>query len=248
MSGNSNRSCLRCLHCQKEDGLYDCNHVQLRDVEATKLLCIEGSAALRKKESGCPLLQAEINTLKALDHQSVHPVLNATFNVPMGFTDEHNSNHLYNTPPDLLHTFMCGLMKNVLLWVVAIILRLGVGRNGDLNFKNSRSLLDSRMGYFKNLCKLPNVTTTYFKKGITFISGNKSNAAQASETGGAAGMRSSEFVMALLLLYFAVGFEGDVVPNERDYNHNGERVGKQLTYFVSYRKLSFSYRNKLNFL
>jgi hypothetical protein len=185
--------------------------------------------AEQKKLQRQQLTEQERNALEELKHQGIHPTINATFDVPMGYVAEGIENDMYNTPPDLLHAFLCGLMKNVLLWTVSIVLTLSAK---DRLYKQSKGVLDGRVGSFKHLASLPNVTSKYFKTGLTFISGNKSNKGKSSETGGAAGFRSVEFVMALFQVYFAIGFNGSVLPAEDNFEFQGAIVGESCTYRI----------------
>jgi hypothetical protein len=51
---------------------------------------------------------------------------------------------------------------------------------------------------------------------MRFISG-KSNAQKGRTTGSLGGMRSSHFVTLLLQAYFCIGFDGSVLPTEKDF-------------------------------
>jgi len=45
----------------------------------------------------------------SLGEKGYHPINNPFFNAPLDV-----DNHIYNTPVDLLHTFLCGIIKSVL--------------------------------------------------------------------------------------------------------------------------------------
>ena len=70
--------------------------------------------------------------------------------------------------------------------------------------KLSQQLLDSRISSYCDWVKLKNVTTTYFRKGVTAVLANSSMKDKSQTTGGGGGYRSCEFVSLLLQLFFAV--------------------------------------------
>ena len=145
------------------------------------------------------LLDVENDILENLREMSVHPMRNPTTGVPMGHISPTQMNHIYRMCCDILHTFECGLMKNVTLWILTIIKKLS-GMPGH-GFQSSNARLDARIASFKDLPKCLNVTNSYFKKGITSISASKSKKQDAQSTGGAAGFRSCEFVPLLIQIY-----------------------------------------------
>jgi hypothetical protein len=198
--GNAMRTCVRCLYKRKRDGVYIPHNVVLRDHNINEDRARVAEQAEMLKSSGIALNILQRHVLNIFKLQCTHSLLNPTASVPMGYTKPLTPNHIYNSPPDLLHTWCCGIMKNVLLWTVSVIMLVSKSRGYELN----RGLFDSRVAAFSHLPKMPNVTTTYFKAGITCISKNKTSAQQLATSGGAAGYRSCEFVPALLFTYVAV--------------------------------------------
>jgi hypothetical protein len=71
-------------------------------------------------------------------------------------------------------------------------------------FCGSKGHLDGHIAAMEDFFKMPNIKTTYFRNGITFISKAKSAKAKIATTGGAAGFRSCEFIMALIQVFLAV--------------------------------------------
>jgi hypothetical protein len=216
--GNALHSCIYCKYSVKDDGIYDPNLQRPRQPDVIAETIILARSGELKKAARQRLLQIEINAMEDMKGQGLHNIPNATLGVPMGFLSPGVRNHVYRSPCDILHTFECGICKNVSLWIISLVLLISkVPR-----FKFSSGILDARVASFKDLPKLPNVTQTYFLKGICFISSNKSAADKTKSTGGAGGFRSCEFVPLLLQLYFAIGVNGDVLPNTPTFRFSNE--------------------------
>ena len=100
----------------------------------------------------------------------IHGIVSCTHGIPMGFIGPAVSNHIFRTPCDILHTFDCGIIKNVVLWVLGIVNGLPKVSN---THRFSEGRLDARITSMKDLCRLPNVTMTYFRIGLSNIMSNK---------------------------------------------------------------------------
>ena len=61
-----------------------------------------------KSLKGGKYSKAESKRLQELQEKGYHPINNPFFNAPFG-----KDNHIYNTPVDLMHTFLCGIIKSV---------------------------------------------------------------------------------------------------------------------------------------
>ena len=166
--------------------------------------------------------------MEYLKNNCVHFLLNATSSVNMGLVDVNERNSLLFTPPDLLHTFMCGLFKNVTLWIITIISQ--ISKSKDFIF--SQNMFDARISSFKDICKVSNVTISYFRKGICYLSKNKTKKEKSYSTGGAGGLRSCEFVCIVLQMFFAIGLDGKILPNTPRYIINRDYVVGNITEMV----------------
>jgi hypothetical protein len=154
---------------------------------------------------GHTLDEQEKVSVKWMKKHCIHIMKHCTHNIPMGRTGENEAevNTIYNTPCDILHTFECGLFKNVILWIMTVIVNISkLNKTGKYLF--STSLLDIRLSSFKYLPKVPNVTLYYFRKGISFIMKNKGSKELLMSTGGAGGFRSVEYVTLLIQIFMAV--------------------------------------------
>ena len=211
--GNALRTCVRCLYSLRRNGLFIPDDVDLRSHTEMVALTTQGEVAQLRKEQALRLSAEQKITMDRLKELGVHPLPQCCDNVPMGLNTPETSNTVLNTPPDTLHTWCCGIMRNVLLWTVSIIMNMSKFRG----YEQNRGLFDSRVASFRHLPKLPNVTTTYFRGGITCISKNKTSKQRQATTGGAAGYRSCEFVPALIFTSLAIGFKGDVVPTSSTF-------------------------------
>jgi hypothetical protein len=216
--GNALHSCIYCNYSVKDDGIYNPNQQRPRQPDMIRQACSLARSGELKKAARQRLLQIEINAMEVLKARGLHNIPNATWGVPMGYVAPGVLNHVFRSPCDILHTFECGICKNVCLWTISLVLLISkVPR-----YKFSAGMLDGRIACFKDLPKLPNVTQTYFLKGICFISSNKSAADKTKSTGGAGGFRSCEFVPLLIQLYFAIGVNGDIFPTTPTFRISNE--------------------------
>jgi hypothetical protein len=140
-------------------------------------------------------------TLKALENEGYHPINNPFFNAPFGV-----DNHIYNTPTDLMHLFLSGLIKSVLQWTITIIgeIRHHVGNNQLKPYANNQGLFDQRLRGFPHVPDVPHLYWATFKEGLTYIHQKKSIKEKSNATGGGGGFRSSEYLPALIQTLFAV--------------------------------------------
>ena len=202
--GNAKRSCIRCQH-SSSDGIYNMYNVLLRDnSEILHHNNIAISATL-KKYNGIKLNVNGRLSIKWTKTNCLHVMEHCTNNLPMGCFGFNaiDANNIYSTSCDILHTFECGLFKNVLLWTMSIIVSVAkLNKTGKYLF--ATGLLDMRLASFKHFSKVPNVTLYYFKKGISFIMKSKANKEKLQSTGGAGGFRSVEYVTLLIQMFMAV--------------------------------------------
>ena len=223
---NATYTCILCNYSVAKDGIYRPELQVRRDPAVVQEATILAIAGYRKKNTRTPLLQVERDAMKLLDATSLHYIPNATFGVPMGHFAVGQPNHIFRCPNDILHTFMCGLCKNVVMWIITIV--IAVSRSREFEF--CQGIFDSRIASFKDLAKLPNITTSYFPKGVCYLSENKTTKDKERATGTAAGFRSCEFVPLMIMMYFAIGVKGDVLPNTQHFQFkNNIRVNTNIT-------------------
>ena len=115
-------------------------------------------------------------------------------------------NNVYtSSPSDILHGFLAGIIRNVIVWTMSIIhnvVRLSTRTN--FAYSNARGIIDDRVSSFKFLPKMPNMTTTYFTKGCSFINKGKRLKDLKRSTAGVPGLRSLEFISLCLQIYLSV--------------------------------------------
>ena len=82
-----------------------------------------------------------------MERKGYHPIINPFFNASFGV-----DNHIYNTPTDLMHLFLCGLIKSVLQWTLIIIGEInhhvGDTNNKDYTYTHNKGLLIKDFGHF----------------------------------------------------------------------------------------------------
>jgi len=80
------------------------------------------------------------------------------FNAPFGV-----DYHMYNTSEDLMHTFLCGIIKPVLQWTLIILLDIShhhVGENRFFPYKKIKAYLTNDLEHFQR--KFPTVPHLYW--------------------------------------------------------------------------------------
>ena len=122
--GNALHSCIYCKYSVKKDGLFNPDMQEVRNEVEIRENALVAFSGARKRNTGVPLLHAEKVALAVLKDQGVYPLPNATTGVPMGFVSLARRNHVFRSPCDILHTLMCGLCKNVVLWVITIVMHV----------------------------------------------------------------------------------------------------------------------------
>jgi hypothetical protein len=146
--------------------------------------------------------KAESKRLRELQEKGYHPINNPFFNAPFG-----KDNHIYNTPVDLMHTFLCGIIKSVLQWTLIIVGEIRLHhdeKNKNYPFAFNQGLLDQRVRAFPNVPDVPHLYWNTFKEGLTYIHQNKSSKEKSNATGAGGGFRSSDYLPALIQTLFAV--------------------------------------------
>lgn len=207
--GNATRSCLRCLYSARQDGLYDERKCMLRQYRELETYTAVAEDYYNRKIKGEKLSTSENIILKKLHRQCIHPMKLGCNGVPMGYLGVNHENNIYNScPSDILHGFLAGIIRNVILWTMTIIHnvdRLGSARNSRMSkYANVRGALDDRVASFKYWPKMPNMVNAYFRKGCSFINKNKRKNDLLRSTGGVPGLRSMEFISLALQIYLSV--------------------------------------------
>jgi hypothetical protein len=198
--GNSLRSCIRCLYSAKKDGLYNENECRIRQAEELEYYTALGEMLENRKKEGVILSDRENSILQKLKNQCIHPIALGCNQVPMGFIEEGIKNNVYRSSPcDILHGFLAGIIRNVIIWTMNIIHNLS-----RINKSHVRGLLDARVATFMYWPKMPNMVNTYFRKGCSFINKSKKLSEMKRSTAGVPGLRSLEFISLLLQMYLSV--------------------------------------------
>ena len=145
--------------------------------------------------------RADNKRLQALEEKGYHPINNPFFNAPFG-----NDNHIYNSPVDLMHTFLCGIIKSVLQWTLIIVgeIRLHVDVKQSTPLSQNQGLLDQRLREFPIVPDVPHLYWNTFRSGLTYIHNKKSTKEKSNATGAGGGFRSSDYLPALIQTLFAV--------------------------------------------
>jgi len=85
------------------------------------------------------------------------------------------------------------------------------------------ALFDSRIHNFPYVTTMPHVNWTNFKGGIMqFALKSKKEKMQATSSFG--GFRSTAFISSLFQIYFAIGFNDDIIPNNHRHMRGHENA------------------------
>ena len=199
--GNALRSCIRCLYSARRNGLYNANNCSLRQAPELEYYTQLGESYETMKQNGERLDERKKQILKKLLNQSIHPIAIGCNGVPMGFISEGVKNNVYiSSPSDILHGFLAGIIRNVIIWTMNIIHNVA-----RITKTSIRGLIDSRVSSFRYLPKMPNMVNTYFRKGCSFINKGKKKSEMKRSTAGVPGLRSLEFISLILQMYLSVG-------------------------------------------
>jgi hypothetical protein len=223
---NTKRPCNQCTYCPDDRVDYTEVAFPYRNNNEMKELCpiaVEGNLRLQNhklslnlctkknmkthlRRSEDALTEVESAALRRLKDLSVHPRINPFHDVPMG-----SNNDIYCIPNDPFHVYCAGLMKSCVKWILLIVTNID---RLDKNYCDASALLDGRLDSFPYCPELPHVPPTYFRNGLTHCVNNVSKKEKENATGSLGGYRSSHYITALLHLYFAIGYNGDILPND----------------------------------
>ena len=200
------RSCIRCLYSAKRDGLYIEERARMRQWDDLDYYTKLGETYYYRKINGERITKEEDNILKKLKNQSIHPQVIGCSGVPMGLLGDNVKNNVYaSSPSDILHGFLAGIIRNVIVWSMNIIHNVvRISGRTDNAYANARGIIDNRVSSFKFLPKMPNMTTVYFTKGCSFINKGKKLKDLKRSTAGVPGLRSLEFISLCLQIYLSV--------------------------------------------
>jgi hypothetical protein len=119
-------------------------------------------------------------------------------------------------------------MKNLCYSVIAIVEELSKGNQAGGKYQNGRGLLDSRMRLMLHIPALPHVPQVYFKNGISHMAKNDSGQQKSRASHSLGKIPSSHCVTLLFFLYFALGDDGKVLPNDSfDFSRYSSRMDEQ---------------------
>jgi Plavaka transposase len=231
---NTKRPCNQCTYCPADRIEYSEDAFPFRDHDEMKELCpiaSEGylrlqdhkltqslaSKKVRKQRSAEILSEEETDAIIRLKSLSVHPRVNPFHDVPMGF-----NNNIYCTPNDPFHVYCAGLMKAAVGWILLIVTTIGTL---DERLRGASAILDNRLDTFPYCPVLPHVPNTYFRNGLTYCVDGKSKREKQNATGSLGGFRSSHYITALIHLYLAIGYNGDILPNDNEFKHGDIEYG-----------------------
>jgi len=131
-----NMPCTKCTYSPKFGVLYDPAVHPLRNAEESKRLCIEASELLKRGTTS-----ATNPILVSVKNLSLHALPNVFHDLPMGA-----DNSIFNSPPDLLHTYPAGMMKSITIWTMTII--DCISKSGNKHFTHAKG---NRLLYYSEI-------------------------------------------------------------------------------------------------
>jgi len=186
----------------RDGGQYKPVEHNLRDLEVVQNI-IELEEIFENKLKGVKCSKEENQQIKALEEKEYHLINNPFFNTAFGV-----DNHIYNTPVDLMHSFLCGIIKSILRWTVTIVIemRLHVGYNEFSSYSNNIGILDRRLRNFPTVPNVPHLYWNTFKCSFTYIYQKHITKEESNATSSGGGFRSSDYLPALKQTFLAVRF------------------------------------------
>ena len=216
--GNPRHGCIYCNYPTLSGEIYDpTKHLPRNPVWIhTQQVIVDGL------DLSHPLTVDQKAAMKALKNYNIHPFVSPFHDAPMGV-----NGNIYNaTPPDLLHLFCAGLMKSCTAWITTIISAIQKESSGI--FRSNCSVYDKRISNFPYMSEMPHLHWTRFKGGLMQFS-RKNMKEKEMATGSFGSFRSTTFISTLFQSYYAIGFQGDVLPNSGDFvftnNNQNIRLG-----------------------
>jgi len=162
----------------------------------------EGQSIYIKLLKGDKCNAEDTSLLKNLQEEGYHSINNPFFKASFGV-----NNHIYNTPTDVMHLFLCGLIKSVLLWTLTIINEINTHLTIDKSVPliNNTGFFEQRLKEIVTVPEVPYLKWYTFKSdGLIYLAKTKCTLEKSDATGSGGGFRSSEYVVALMQTYFAV--------------------------------------------
>ena len=78
---------------------------------------------------------------------------------------------------------------------------------------------------FPRVPVVPHIHWVTFHGGISQLVSSKSTSEKSNNTPSAGGHRSADFLILLIMLYFAIDNDGDIIPIENNFRYNGIKIG-----------------------
>jgi len=205
--GNPRHGCIYCNYPTLSGEIYDPSKHLPRDpvyIHGQQIIVDNLNPSVRKQTG------IEKAAMKELQKYNIHPFVSPFHDAPMG-----ENGNIYNaTPPDLLHLFCAGLMKSCTAWITTII--SAVHKDSSGLYRANCSVFDKRISCFPYVSEMPHLYWTRFKGGLMQFS-RKNKKEKEMATGSFGSFRSTTFISALFQSYYAIGFQGDVLPNDRNF-------------------------------
>jgi Plavaka transposase len=214
-----------CIHCDYtfESSPYDRNVHKKRDAESIIAMCKLAEPVLYKKLSEKrPRLynhqKEAYNTLRSI---GVHPWGNPFHSAPMGV-----NNTVFNFSYDILHTILGGMMKAILFSALVIVEKISSSPIQTSKYRGAKGLFDSRLIDFpnQNNC-LPHVKQFKVDTGLVYLLSGKSNKQKGHSSNSMGRIPSANFVTLVLQTYFAIGTNGDILPNTTKFSYKHGKSG-----------------------
>ena len=200
---NVKHGCIHCMYNSRVGGQYNRNIHELRDLSEVRNI-EECEEIFLKSLRGGKYSREESKQLRELEEKGYHPISNPFFNAPFGV-----DNHIYNTPTDLMHLFLCGIIKSILQWTLIILSEMRhhhvvKEKENYFPYHNNQGLFDRRLREFPFVPAVPHLYWNTFRGGLMNLPQNKSSKEKSNATGSFGGFRSSDYLPALIQTLFAV--------------------------------------------
>ena len=236
MQGNCAHSCLTCTFdsLQGVTTFDPETHLYRDPINLYKLSCI-GEEATLMKSKGQTLTHLQTTILADCQRNSIYPLRTCYLESYMGVIPtevekeiRHTMNTIYFVPRDLLHTVDAGVVKSCLLYSLMIIDGI---RAYSKDHKTLFQDVDGRIRYFLTPPTQPHLHWRKFSSGLSFILNSYTLKKKGRSTGSGGGIRSNNFIVALIQLYFSIAGlipDSSLILQSRRHRTEVKNVSKTL--------------------
>ena len=140
-------------------------------------------------------------------------------------------NNICNSSYDILHTMCGGLIKNLCYYILVIVDAMSKGDQSRGLYANNAGEFDGRLRSMPYVPVVPHVPNKYFRQGVMHLVNKASKKEKGLSSHSMGKIPASDFVSLLLQMYFVIGEDGVILPNDKNFKYSRtvaiQREGKK---------------------